>query len=301
MKKPRKKNSKWVVLRKRQKAKRQAKGRRRDALKAASEGASPEVVRAIKNPTKKRRKKHLKSKRNISVDEGRVGTLYLNTLSLRWGNSPSTPNRGYKVLRRLPFYSNSYFEMQKSPKYKPLFKSLYSKFRKTSARSSLLNYSVGKPQNLNFHSQYKAPFVFSMFGFLYVQTNKLYTNIRSSNSRVYSRIQRHEHSFFYKKDIKKFYLRKSGKLKLLSAFVNPLNFVDHNVLNKNLFKRYLHPISGVYSMPSDGTVAASHLHVRSELKNYQITPIRYAQNLSQNTFFEPRIKRIRFKPGYSRI
>jgi hypothetical protein len=301
VKKPRKKNNKWVILRKRQKSKRQAKRRKRDALKAASEGASPEVVRAIKKPLKRRRKKVSKFKRNSDVGEERGRIPYLNSLCIRRGSFRSPLNRGYKSLRRLPFFNSSYFELQKSPKYSPLFTGFYSRFKITSTQALLLNYSVGKPQNLSFYSQYRAPFVFSMFGFLYVQTNKLYTTLRRNDSRVYSRIQRHKYSFFYKNDIKRFYLRKSGKLKLLSSFVDPLNFVNHSVLHKNLFKRYLHPITGVYSMPSDGTMAASHLHVRSELKNYQITPLRYTRNLSHNTFFEPRIKRIRFKPGYSRI
>lgn len=301
IKKARKKNNKWVVLRKRQKAKRQAKRRKRDALKAASEGASPEAIRAIKNPLKKKRRKSLKSKKSQLISEEKVGTFHLKNLSFRRGDLRSIPNKSYRSLRRLPFYSSSYFEMQKSPKYKPLFKSFYSRFKNISTQIPLLGYSIGKPQNVSFHSQYRAPFVFSMFGFLYVQTNKLYTTLRRNDSRVYSRIQRHKYSFFYKNDIKRFYLRKSGKLKLLSSFIDPLNFVNHSVLHKNLFKRYLHPITGVYSMPSDGTMAASHLHVRSELKNYQITPQRYTRNLSHNTFFEPRIKRIRFKPGYSRI
>lgn len=300
IKKPRKKSSKWVVLRKRQKAKRQAKRRKRDALKAAREGASPEAVRAIRNPLKRKRRKSPKVKKYYSILKG-GWRQRLKTLGLRWNNRRSSPGRGYRSLRRLPFYVSSYCEIRKSPKYQPLFKSFYSRFKGTTTRALLLGHSLGKPRNLSFYSQYRAPFVFSMFGFLYVQTDKLYTTLRRNDSKVYSRIQRHKYSFFYKNDIKRFYLRRSGKLKLLSSFVDPLNFVSHSTLHKNLFKRYLHPVTGVYSMPSDGTIAASHLHVKSELKGYQIVPSRYTRNLSRSTFFEPRIKRIRFKPGYSRI
>lgn len=207
----------------------------------------------------------------------------------------------YNLLRRPPFRSSFYFEMWTPSHYKPTFKALFSQFFGASLQINPLGNTVHKPETLSFSSQYKAPFIFSMFGFLYVQANKSYTILQEKNSWTYSRIQRHRYSFFYKNDIKRFYLRRAGKLKLLSSFIDPINFLNHTVLHKNLFKNYLNPITGLYSQPSESTIAASHLRTDGRIHGDSLTTSRYTKYTNYVGSSEPHIKRIRFKPGYSRI
>ena len=93
---------------------------------------------------------------------------------------------------------------------------------------------------------------------------------------------------------------------MLASVLNPLQFIDHNTLQGNLFRRQLHPITGVYNSPSNGTMAAAHLYQPQFPSTYISDRLpdshdRYTKNLQTYSFPEPRIKRIRFKPGYSRI
>jgi len=207
----------------------------------------------------------------------------------------------YNLLRRPPFRSSFYFEMWTPLHYKSTFKVLFSQFFGASLQINPLGHTVHTPETLSFSSQYKTPFIFSMFGFLYVQANKSYTILQEKNSWTYSRIQRHRYSFFYKNDVKRFYLRRAGKLKLLSSFIDPINFLNHTVLHKNLFKNYLNPITGLYSQPSGGTIAASHLRTDGRTHGDSLTTSRYTKYTNYVGSSEPHIKRIRFKPGYSRI
>jgi len=194
-----------------------------------------------------------------------------------------------------------------SPRYEPSFTALFSRFRNLNFRGhTLLIYHVKTPYNIRFYSKHEAPFIFSLCGFLFVQTNTLYSSTRRNSSWAFARIQKHQYSFFYKEDIKRFYLKKAGKLKLLASVINPLRFVDHNTLQKNLFRRQLHPITGVYSVPSSGTVAASHMNKPDSGVSFMdarlpVDQERYSNYAHTEAASEPRIKRIRFKPGYSRI
>lgn len=73
---------------------------------------------------------------------------------------------------------------------------------------------------------------------------------------------------------------------------------------QNMFRSQPHPITGVNAMPSDGTLAATSLQSRFQ-KPFSLQPglemTTYMTNLKPFKALEPRIKRIRFKPGYSRI
>ena len=119
-----------------------------------------------------------------------------------------------------------------------------------------------------------------------------------------ARIQKYQFTFIYKDYIKRFYLRKAGRLKLLASVINPSKFVQHGTLMQNMFRSQPHPITGVNAMPSDGTLAAASFKSRFQ-KPFSLQPgaelTTYMTNLKPFKALEPRIKRIRFKPGYSRI
>ena len=227
----------------------------------------------------------------------------LNTLAAQF---PRLESRS-SLLPNFPRLSRKFLQVQSSPIYGPTFRSLFSRFKATSfVGRGLLVYTVKTPSNIRFYSKHAAPFIFSLCGFLFVQTNQIYSSVRRNSSWAFARIQKHQYSFFYKEDIKRFYLKRAGKLKLLASVINPLQFIDHNTLQKNLFRRQLHPITGVYSMPSNGTMAASHIHQPHSGTSFVDTKLplneeRYVNHLETEEAPEPRIKRIRFKPGYSRI
>ena len=61
-------------------------------------------------------------------------------------------------------------------------------------------------------SKYKTPFILSTIGFVFIQT--IYTK---NSSYVKSALNRFRYSFFFKKDLKRYLLKKPGKLKLLTS------------------------------------------------------------------------------------
>jgi len=198
-----------------------------------------------------------------------------------------------------------YFELRKSVNFSPLFSSLYSRFSSLQPRFfKCPMYRPTFPSNLSFFSRYNTPFIFSLCGFLFVQTNKLYTTVSKRNSWIKARIRKYQYSFFYKEDIKRFYLRKSGKLKLLSSVVSPVRFLQHSTLLQNMFQSHWHPITRLYTTPTEGTIASAVLRPQFG-KDFSLLPgeeiNRYNKNLKPFQVHEPHIKRIRFKPGYSRI
>jgi len=213
----------------------------------------------------------------------------------------SRPNFSYEFLidRRI------YFESPTSLNFTPLFASLFSRFSSLQPRFfKCPMYHPSFPVNLNFYSRYNTPFIFSLCGFLFVQTNKLYTTVAKKNSWIKARIRKYQYSFFYKEDIKRFYLRKSGKLKLLSSVVSPVRFLQHSTLLQNMFQSHWHPITRLYTTPTEGTIASAVLRPQF-CKDFSLRPgdeiNRYNKNLKPFQVHEPHIKRIRFKPGYSRI
>jgi hypothetical protein len=95
--------------------------------------------------------------------------------------------KGMAVGRRLSFttrrFTRPVLEIAASPAYGTSFQNLFSRFRTTViANRSLLVYPIRTPSNIHFFSRHAAPFIFSLCGFLFVQTNKLYSSVRQNNS-----------------------------------------------------------------------------------------------------------------------
>jgi len=89
------------------------------------------------------------------------------------GGSPSMTRRFIRPV----------LELMVSPVYSTSFRNLFSRFRTTVIPNrSLLVYPIRTPSNIHFFSRHAAPFIFSLCGFLFVQTNKLYSSVRQNNS-----------------------------------------------------------------------------------------------------------------------
>lgn len=136
----------------------------------------------------------------------------------------------------------------------------------------------------------------STVGFVFIQN--IYN--RSSNY-IKSNLNRFRYSFFFKKDLKRYLLKKPGKLKLLTfslLFANyrrrddmsPRSINTSPTFNPTSFNLDLaHPLTSQTLLTSQNPFF-SYKHSRQ-----------YDGFLG--TFFkkEVRMKRIKFKPGYSRI
>lgn len=151
------------------------------------------------------------------------------------------------------------------------------------------------------NSNHKVPFIFSNFGFLFVNSGQLYSTASRflKNPSIKPKINKYRYSFFYKNDIKRLYLRRPGRLKMVSSLLNQKNFFKNKYLQFNIFKCPTDPISGLVRIPGEGTVAGSHLvssYDKLLYNNYFRDGI-----IASGWPVQNKIKRIRFKPGYSRI
>jgi hypothetical protein len=111
------------------------------------------------------------------------------------------------------------------------------------------------------NSNHKVPFIFSNFGFLFVNSGQLYSTASRflKNPSIKPKINKYRYSFFYKNDIKRLYLRRPGRLKMISSLLNQKNFFKNKYLQFNTFRCPTDPISGLVRIPGEGTVAGSHL------------------------------------------
>ena len=111
-------------------------------------------------------------------------SLLTNYFQIRQSSYSSNSVRSQPSLLYKPLVENRvYFELDKSVKFSPLFSSLYSRFSSLQPRFfKCPMYRPTFPSNLSFFSRYNTPFIFSLCGFLFVQTNKLYTTVSKKNS-----------------------------------------------------------------------------------------------------------------------
>ena len=154
-----------------------------------------------------------------------------------------------------------------------------------------VNYGIitGK---LSIVSKYKTPFILSNLGFIFIQ------NIRNNiKIKLKSKINRYKYSFFYLNDIKRFFLKKPSQFKLLTSSLFSNNFNKSKFFN---IKRFNGFFENNYN--SDFISKSSLLLNTSRIENFIFKgKSLYNKNLSTYSKKEVRIKRIKFKPGYSRI
>ena len=144
--------------------------------------------------------------------------------------------------------------------------------------------------------KYRTPFILSTVGFVFIQSISTQTS-----SYVKSTLNRFRYSFFFKKDLKRYLLKKPGRLKLLtstSLFTNYKNRDNKPFLTRTSSNWTNLSVNkdSLYLTPSVNSLLTS----QNPFFSYKY-PRRHDTTL--NTFFkkEVRIKRIKFKPGYSRI
>lgn len=149
-------------------------------------------------------------------------------------------------------------------------------------------------------STHNVPFIFSNFGFLFINSEPLYSTKPRylESASITSKINKYRYSFFYKNDIKKLYLQKPGKLKLVSSLLNQKQFFNNNYIQFNTFGIPHNSITGLMQIPGENTIAGSHYtQILSPLSADEY----FVEDVSTEYPKNNKIKRIRFKPGYSRI
>jgi len=149
---------------------------------------------------------------------------------------------------------------------------------------------------LTIHGKYKTPFILSTIGFIFIQN--IYTH---TSSYIKSKLNRFRYSFFFKKDLKRYLLKKPGKLKLISS----TNLFTNYKTRTGRFGRPFIPSSfsnNIFNSGCDNlpTNATNLLTSQNPFFSYKYSH-RYSKHLGSFFKKEVRIKRIKFKPGYSRI
>ena len=141
-------------------------------------------------------------------------------------------------------------------------------------------------------SRYKTPLILSNLGFIFIQS--IVNNVKT---KLKSKINRYKYSFFYLNDIKRFFLKKPSQFKLLTSSLFFNNFNKSKFFNIKRFNCFFDNVS------SNDSISKSNLLLNtSRIENFTFKG-RFLYNKGFNTYFrrEVRIKRIKFKPGYSRI
>lgn len=151
-------------------------------------------------------------------------------------------------------------------------------------------------------SRYKSPFILSYSGFLFIQT------VRTQNSQLMAtKINKHRYSFFYKNDIKRFYLRNTSHLKLINTiFDNSTNHFDTSPsLNWKSLSILTNSFTNLVNAPKDNSMEITGL-IRSTIGTNLVNSTQHLvtypfQKPIEPPYYEMSVKRIKFKPGYSRI
>ena len=247
-----------------------------------------------------------------------VGQIYLNNLAKKYQQYKYRINFSKQILleaiikrvnkrqwrlnevRDLFFKKNSLLNNFKYKMYinQPYFISKLVYLPKFRHKININNKSSRK--GIFITSQHKIPFIFSSFGFLFVNSGQLYSTASRflKNPSIQPKINKYRYSFFYKNDIKRLYLRRPGKLKMVSSLLNQGNFFKNKYLQFNTFGISNNPITGLSQIPNENTIAGSHCispHLIPFLNEY------FLNTVGTGWPTQNRIKRIRFKPGYSRI
>ena len=165
-------------------------------------------------------------------------------------------------------------------------------FNKTHRTSPL--YITHKP--ISILSKYKTPFIFSTIGFIFIQ------NLHNQpSSYIKSRFNRFRYSFFFKKDLKRYLLKKPGKLKLISSGTLFTNYkTKYNRFGKPFIASYFSHHMNQLCDITEPLLINNLLTSQNPFFSYKTTR-KYTNYLGSFFKKEVRIKRIKFKPGYSRI
>lgn len=139
-------------------------------------------------------------------------------------------------------------------------------------------------------SKYKTPFILSNIGFLFIQP--INTSI---NDLVKSKLNRFRYTFFYQNEIKRFFLRKPGNLKLNSSFLTSSrtaslsHFSPYKFFNIDLSNKH-----GLTSNYSNLLTKQTPFFKYNYSRKYLYASYKFVKT-------QVNMKRIKFKPGYSRI
>lgn len=168
--------------------------------------------------------------------------------------------------------------------------------------------TIAESEDYHLFSKYSRAFISSSTGFMFTNANFLYHKQFKLDSLKISHLNRQRYSFFYKNDIKRFYLNRSGNLTFLQN-LDKDTFLRNKLLYNRLYLRKNHYTYDSVSSVNTKTIA--NTAIDPFFKNYNnFRKIINTFSLDDSTFshqnltprlWEPRIKRIRFKPGYQRI
>ena len=164
------------------------------------------------------------------------------------------------------------------------------------------NFSTLKKESLvvrsgkaSVHNKYNNPFILSNVGFMFLQKINLNVGVM-----LKSKINRYKYSFFNINTIKRFFLKRSALGKLSNSFISKnikTETFKQDKFNTNTFSSYTDNITTI------------NTNFKGKLSsNSKLFPVFFFQktqiyNKVLETFYrqEVRVKRIKFKPGYSRI
>jgi len=173
-------------------------------------------------------------------------------------------------------------------------------FQKALPRDSQ-SQTLSKPYYL--YSRYSGPFILSDCGFLFIDSVDQTSQVASVTSALQARIWKLRLSFFYKNDIKRFYLQRPGRLNILHLFQNT-DCEDHFPRFGFSIFRFRHfGLGSSTRWPSRGGVQSQDLYKTSQRRftDVQTNDYLFGEHCIYSPYEEIHIKRIRFKPGYSRI
>lgn len=155
---------------------------------------------------------------------------------------------------------------------------------------------VGIHKPVSITSKYRTPFILSTIGFIFLQTISTQTS-----SYIKSRFNRFRYSFLFKKDLKRYLLKKPGRLKLISSATLFSNYkTKYNRFGKPFINSYFSQQMNQISDNNQPLLVDNVLTSQNPLFSYK-NPRKYNSYLGSFFKKEVRIKRIKFKPGYSRI
>jgi hypothetical protein len=145
-------------------------------------------------------------------------------------------------------------------------------------------------------SKYKTPFILSPIGFIFLQN--IYTQ---TSNYIKARLNKFRYSFLFKNDLKRYLLKKPGKLKLISSSIIFNNYKDkYNRFGKTFINSYFSQNLNQIEPHTHSTSMNNILTSQTPFFSYKNTR-KYDNYLGSFFKKEVRIKRIKFKPGYSRL
>ena len=204
------------------------------------------------------------------------------------------------------YYYNPYFNdtstlpepyLKKNLSYTQTFSTRLFKSANKILTHSLIPVSlVGIHRPVSITSKYRTPFILSTIGFIFLQNISTQTS-----SYIKSRFNRFRYSFLFKKDLKRYLLKKPGRLKLISSATLFSNYkTKYNRFGKPFINSYFSQQMNQISDNNQPLLVDNVLTSQNPLFSYK-NPRKYTSYLGSFFKKEVRVKRIKFKPGYSRI